>query len=199
MESRRWQSVIVGVAVLLWVSAAGLAVPVQAQGEWYAEYFPNRDLAGGPALTRYESSSSFDWGLGSPGAGIPSDGFSARLTRTEWFEAGTYRFSYRSDDGVRVWVGDSLVVDDWRERQAYWSSNDYFIPRGTHSVRIEYFEGTGSALIEVGWERVVGGRGYRGEYYDNRDLSGSPVLVREFPAGNVPLLRELRRWRARLR
>ena len=124
----------------------------------------------------------FEWGTGSPGAGIPADNFSARWTRDEWFEAGTYRFSYRSDDGIRIWVGSTLVVDDWRDRQATWSFVDHFISRGTHRVRVEYYEHGGSAAIQVAWERVSGGAAWRAEYFNTRDLSGPPVLTRYDPA-----------------
>jgi len=149
-----------------------------AQGAWYGEYFANRDLAGGPALTRYEDRIRFEWGDGSPGEGIPSDSFSARWTRTEWFEAGTYRFSYRSDDGIRIWVGGALVVDDWRDRQAGWRSVDHYVAGGDQAVRVEYFEHAGGAVVEAGWERVSGGAAWRAEYFDDRKLSGSPELVR---------------------
>ena len=156
--------------------------PATAKGAWYAEYFANRDLAGAPAVTRYENALNFDWKSGSPDSRIPADNFSARFTRDEWFEAGTYRFSYRSDDGVRLWVGGTLVVDDWRDRQASWSFVDHFIPQGTQPVRVEYYEHGGGAALQVVWERVSGGATWRGEYYNNRDLSGSPALVRFDPA-----------------
>jgi hypothetical protein len=153
-----------------------------AQGLWYAEYFPNRELAGGPALTRYEQKIDFNWGQGSPGEGIPTDNFSARWTREEWFEGGTYRFSYRSDDGVRIWIGDRLVVDDWRDREAHWTQVDRYVPQGTFTVRVEYYEHEGSAAIEAVWQRISGGEAWTGEYFNNRELSGSPVLLRYDPA-----------------
>jgi hypothetical protein len=153
-----------------------------AQGAWYAEYFANPYLAGGPVLTRYDDTLHFEWGLGSPGADVPTDNFSARWTRNEWFEPGTYRFSYRSDDGIRIWVGDVLVVDDWRDRQAAWSFSDHVLPGGTHPVRVEYYERAGAAAVQVSWERISGGAAWRGEYFSNRTLSGSPALVRDDPA-----------------
>ena len=82
--------------------------------DWKAEYFDNRQLRGSPILVRNESNIDHDWGRGSPG-GIPSDNFSARWTRQLEFESGVYRFQARVDDGVRVWVGDTLVIDAWRD------------------------------------------------------------------------------------
>jgi len=182
MGNRIW-CLVTAVTIALTVLGFGvLATPVAAEGEWYAEYFANRDLSGGPALTRYDADLNLDWGTGSPGAGVPADNFSARWARDAWFEAGTYRFSYRSDDGIRIWVDDVLAVDDWRDRQATWSFVDRAILRGTHRVRVEYYEHEGGAAIQVAWERVSGGAAWRGEYYNNRDLSGSPVLVRYDPA-----------------
>lgn len=153
-------------------------VPAFGAGEWYAEYFTNVDLSGAPALTRYESGLHFEWGGGSPGTGIPADNFSARFTRDEWFEGGTYRFSYRSDDGIRLWVGDTLVIDDWRDRSDTWSIIDRYIAPGTYRVRVEYYERGGTAALQVGWEKTSGGAAWRGDYFNNRTLSGNPVLTR---------------------
>jgi hypothetical protein len=36
------------------------SLPAAAQGDWYAEYFTNRDLSGAPAVTRYESALNFN-------------------------------------------------------------------------------------------------------------------------------------------
>jgi hypothetical protein len=179
MKTRTWMLLI---AVVTALAILSVGTPAAAQGAWYAEYFANRDLAGGPTITRYEDALHFEWGTGSPGSGIPADNFSARWTRDEWFENGTYRFSYRSDDGIRIWIGDTLVVDDWRDRQATWSFVDRFIPQGTHRVRVEYYEHGGGAAVQVKWERGSGGAGWRAEYFGNRNLKGSSVLVRYDPA-----------------
>jgi hypothetical protein len=44
-------------------------------------------------------------------------------------------------------------------------------------VRVEYYEHTGGARVEVAWERISGGAVWRAEYFDNRKLSGSPVVA----------------------
>ena len=180
---KRIRHLVTVATMALVVLTLGMSVaPAAAQAAWYAEYFANRELIGAPAITRYEDRLYFEWGTGSPGAGIPADDFSARWNRDQWFEGGTYRFSYRSDDGIRVWVGDTLVADDWRDHQATWSSVDRFVPQGTHRVRVEYYERSGSAEVQVTWERVGGNAGWRAEYFDNRKLKGSPILVRRDPA-----------------
>jgi len=182
MKGRRF---LILLTLLMVLGSLGLTttVPVTlAQGAWYGEYFTNPGLVGGPALTRYDEQLRFNWGSGSPGGIVPADNFSARWTRDEWFEAGTYRFSYRSDDGIRIWVDDILVVNDWEDRQAVWSFVEHYVSRGTHTVRVEFFEHGGAAQVEAVWERVSGGAGWRAEYFDNRKLVGAPVLVRYDPA-----------------
>ena len=171
---------VLGFMTVLALLCLGLpAGGVLAQGSWYGEYFANAGLSGEPVLTRYDDGLNFDWGLGNPGDGVPDDNFSARWTHTEWFDGGTYRFTYRSDDGVRIWVGGTLVVDDWRDRQAGWSSIDHYIPAGSHPVRVEYYDHTGGAVLQVSWGRISGGSAWRGEYFDDKDLSGSATLVRD--------------------
>ena len=182
-SKRRMFNLVTIVAVILAAQIFGTSgSAVSAQGAWYAEYFANSGLIGGPALTRFDDKLDFAWGLGSPGDEVPSDSFSARWTREEWFEAGTYRFSYRSDDGIRVWVGDTLVVDDWHEQQSDLTTVDRFIARGIQRVRVEYYERGGAATLQVSWEQISGGTGWRSEYYSNSNLAGSPVLVRYDPA-----------------
>lgn len=182
MRRQRKSLAVVLVVALAVICPSLVPRPASAQGAWYAEYFANPTLSGGPVLTRYEDQLDFDWGGGSPGNGVPADDFSARWSGSFWFDAGTYRFSHRSDDGLRLWVDGTLVVDDWRDQQAAWSFVDHTISRGTHAVRVEYYEHTGGAQVQLAWERVSGGDVWRGEYYDNRDLAGSPALIRYDPA-----------------
>jgi hypothetical protein len=173
--------------VLLLVLVGGLvpaALPAAAAGAWYAEYFANISLAGSPALTRYEQDLSFDWGSGSPGSGIPADGFSARFTQDLWFDTGTYRFTYRADDGLRLWVNDVLVIDDWKDGAAAWVTVDRFISGGVNRVRVEYYERAGAASMQVTWSKIEAGHVWSASFWNNTSLSGSPVLQRQDVAVN---------------
>jgi len=164
---------------LLIDSRPATAAPPAAPGAWWGDYFDNPSLSGPPVLSRYDDAINFTWGSGRPSSRLPDDNFSVRWVRDEWFAGGTYRFQILSDDGVRLWVGDQLVVDEWRDRWAHPLYVDHYIPAGAQRVQVEYYEHTGDATISVGWRRVVGGATWRGEYFDNRELEGAPVLVRE--------------------
>ncbi|HDD25135.1 MAG TPA: hypothetical protein ENF52_06840, partial [Chloroflexi bacterium] len=120
---------------------------------WEATYFASEDLSGRPVLTRIETALDHNWGLGSPGDAIPTDHFSARWTQPIYFEGGLYRFTTYTDDGVRVWVDDQLVIDAWRPMRGYRNATLRLFP-GTHLVRMEYYERTGIALARLTWRRV---------------------------------------------
>ncbi|MBU0703370.1 MAG: hypothetical protein KKC18_05840, partial [Chloroflexi bacterium] len=155
------------------------AAPSSATGDWWADYFDNPTLSGAPVLSRYDEAINFTWGTGSPASGLPSDNFSIRWQRDEWFAGGTYRFKVLADDGVRVWVGDQLVIDEWHDRWAEPLNVDRYIPSGTHRVRVEYYEHVGDATMSIGWSRVVGGETWRGEYFNCRDMNCPMVLTRD--------------------
>ncbi len=130
------------------------AIPASAFSGLSGEYFTNTTLSGTPALTRDESSVDFDWGVGSPAAGIPADGFSARYTGTLTVPAtSTYTFSATSDDGSRLYLDGKLIVDNWGDHaaQTVKSTPVQLTAGDTHTLRIEYYENGGDASLSVGW------------------------------------------------
>ena len=148
-------------------------------GPWRGEYFANPNLEGAPVVSREDAQISFDWGGGSPDPAIPADNFSVRWTRQEWFASGTYRFLARSDDGMRILLDGQIVWEEWRDRNGTWAMVDRYVQEGLHTVVVEYFEHTGAAAAQVGWEEIAGGAAWRGEYYSNQNLEGSPALLRD--------------------
>ncbi len=130
-------------------------------------------------MVRIDPAIRFNWGFGSPAPGIPADNFSARWNRTVWFDPGHYRFLARVDDGVRVWLNDSLIIDEWRDGSVRSVSADRTLAGGWHSLRVEYYERSGEAVIDFGWEpqpQVF--TEWRGDYFANPTLSGAAGMVR---------------------
>jgi hypothetical protein len=168
----------IAIILMILASAFPAATPAATAGEWYAEYFPNMTLAGGPVLTAYETDLTHIWGDGSPGEGIPADAFSARYSREVWFESGTYRFTYLSDDGLRIWINDVLVVDSWQDQGEVWRFTDHYVPGGVNRVRIEYYENWGTATLRLSWEKLPGGDSWRAIYWPNTSLASPSVLSR---------------------
>jgi len=63
-------------------------------------------------LQRVDSNVNFNLGKGSPAKGIDSDHFSARWDGfVQVIDDGCHHFSTRTDDGVRLWVNQKLLID----------------------------------------------------------------------------------------
>lgn len=145
---------------------------------WRGEYYGNTTLSGSPVLVRQDEAIDFDWQRGAPDPKLAQDGFAVRW-RGRWaFDEGTYRFNATSDDGVRLWVDDRLLIDQWQDQPATYSSGELYVPAGEHDVQVEYYEGGDQALVHVWWERRGTFPEWRGEYYGNSNLGGEPALVR---------------------
>ncbi len=96
----------------------------------------------------------FNWGGGAPAAGIPADSFSARWTRNVGFEGRTYAFCIRADDGIRVWVDDNLIMDEWHISDgSVTSCRNVGMTAGLHYIKVEYYEDTANALVKMWWEK----------------------------------------------
>jgi len=146
--------------------------------DWKGEYFNNASLSGAPVLIRNDVRINFNWGNGAPDPSVPIDIFSVRWTRAVPFQSGTYRFKVSSDDGVRVFVNNIAVIDEWRVGALSPVVRDVPLGAGQHTLRVEMFEQTGLASIDFSYEQVITFDDWKGEYFANRDLSGAPAITR---------------------
>ena len=121
-------------------------------GPWTAEYYNNAALTGIPKLMRTDDAINFNWGWNAPAPEINRDNFSARWTGMFTFQAGRYRFTTFSDDGVRLYVDNRLIIDNWRPMRGTRSAL-VSLSEGSHTVRLEYFERTGVAQVRLNWSR----------------------------------------------
>jgi hypothetical protein len=121
--------------------------------DWRGEYWQNDSLSGSPFVIRDDPAIVFDWDRNSPAEGIPGDLFSARWSRSLYFDEGVYRFFLEVDDGARLFIDDNQIVDEWREGSSRIVAVDYPMDAGFHSLRVEYFERTERAKILFWWER----------------------------------------------
>ena len=117
------------------------------------EYFDNQNLTNRVG-TRIDPRVNFDWGLGSPLAAVGVDTFSARWTgQIEARFTETYTFRTRSDDGVRLWVNDRLIIDQWNDHAATNHFGSIDLEAGVLAdIRLEYYENGGGASIQLGWQ-----------------------------------------------
>ena len=118
------------------------------------EYFNNKDLQGEPALTRIDEQVNFNWFTTSPDPKLGEDNFSVRWSgRLVPPVSGTYQLGAMADDGVRVYLDDQLLVEDWRDRGAKTITRPVNLEAGrSYRIRIEYYDRYASALAKLVWE-----------------------------------------------
>lgn len=202
------QRTILRLFLLLIVGLLSLwAAPIStADGlaRWTAEYFNNSFLIPPAVLTRQDPAIAFNWGSGSPGAGVNQDNFSARWNADVYLPAGRYRFWARADDYVRVTLDYAAqpIIDTFASPPAgQLVSQDVTLQTGYHHIRVEYSEGAGDAFIYFTWADLSTnptgpnfpgtptqqqppasggstGSQWTAQYYANPNLNGSPSAIR---------------------
>jgi hypothetical protein len=138
--------------------------------------------------------------------------FAARWTaRLDPPATGEYTFTTVSDDGVRLWIDDRLILENWTDHGVTEDSGRVRLTVGEPvDLRLDFYQGMGGAVARLLWTRpdgvteVVprdrlsvpgdGVPGLRVEYFENREFRGEPVLVAtdpavdfEWKAGETPL------------
>lgn len=71
-------------------------------------------------------------------------------------EDGFYQFSTRSDDGSRLWIGDSLVVDNDGLHGAKTVNASIGLRAGLHPIRVAFMEYGGGELLSVSYRTPSG-------------------------------------------
>ena len=119
-----------------------------------AEYFSNLTLSGTAILDRVDHRINFDWASANPPRGsLPSE-FSVRWTgviRTK--DSFRHVFRARADAGIRVFLNDELIINDWIEHAARPDIATRVLEAGRlYKLRVEYKNsGGGGAVAQFGW------------------------------------------------
>jgi len=131
-----------------------LFTPDKKENGLMAEYFNNKDLSGKPVITRVDKNFDYDWTVTPPAPGIGKENFSIRLSgyiKTD--KTKKYRFYTQSDDGIRLYIDDKLVIDNWTNHAPVYDFCDVNIQAGSeHKIVAEYFQGGGGLALQLGWD-----------------------------------------------
>ena len=105
------------------------------------------------ALTRIDPTVNFDYGQGSPGAGVQSDNFSAVWSgKVLPTTSETYTFYVTSDDGARLYVNGQRIVDAFYDQGPTEHSGTIALTAGQKAdIRLEYYEHSGGASCTLAW------------------------------------------------
>lgn len=161
-RSTRWTSLFV-MFLLLTVALSSLATtafpllaaPAAQSGAGTglrAELFNTVDLTGS-SISRVDPAVDFDWQWASPDPLINTDNFSIRWTgRVEAPVSGSYTFSTLSDDGVRLWVNNQQLINNWTDQGPAENSGTITLTAGQrYDLRLEYYDGCCAATIKLRW------------------------------------------------
>lgn len=117
------------------------------------EIFAGRDLEGSPVATGTVDRINFLPSTGtSPAPGVGPENYSIRWTAAVTVaKAGKYRILTNADDGVRVFLDQNKVLDDWKDHPQTMNRAVVDLKPGRHAVVVEYYQGTGGAAAQFGF------------------------------------------------
>jgi hypothetical protein len=82
---------------------------------------------------------------------LPADRIAMRSEGEVTLAPGAYELVTITDDGIRVWIDDTLVLERW---DIHGSTVDRIpLTAGRHRIRLEYFENTGWAELKILFRR----------------------------------------------
>ncbi|MGW3655741.1 PA14 domain-containing protein [Streptomyces sp. NPDC005151] len=117
------------------------------------QFFANTSFSGTPKKTDCDSVIDQNWGTGAPASGLPKDNFGVRWSLTRDFgSGGPFAFTAATRDGIRVYVDGVRKVDIWKNVSTTQKKTvNVTVPKGTHSLRIDFVNWTGSADVKFAY------------------------------------------------
>lgn len=114
-------------------------------------------VTGTPTGTRADTNINFDWVLAAPGvAGVGVNNWAVRWDGTiRPLVTGNYKFQTITDDGVKLYVNGSLIINDWNGHLATTntSANVALVAGQLYTVKMEYFDASLSASAVLKWQQ----------------------------------------------
>jgi len=118
------------------------------------EYFDNVSFQGTPRARRTDERIEFHWGESAPLPEVKPDSFSIRWTGFLLPPAtGEYLLSVHSDDGARLYLHDSLVIDNWGMHGITGKSTSAMFTAGQSvPITLEYYDAWHGADVVLSWQ-----------------------------------------------
>lgn len=90
--------------------------------------------------------------LGNDAQGMVADDDVFSIRWTGWVkvdQSGQWQFTTHSNDGVRLWVNDTLVIDNWTTHTSTRDDGTINLSAGWHPIRLEYFQQAGTSDMRL--------------------------------------------------
>lgn len=116
------------------------------------EYFNGQDLDQ-PAGTRTDVTVNFGGdALGNNALGMVTGDDIYSIRWTGWVQveqAGQWQFTTFTNDGVRLWVDDTQIIDNWTTHTSTRDDGTITLDAGWHPIRLEYFQQAGTSDMRL--------------------------------------------------
>jgi hypothetical protein len=125
-----------------------------------------------PVFKRLDNEINFDWSDHPPKRSFPSHDYMINwegLIKID--QKGIYHFITQSDDGVRFWIDQQMLIDDWKIHGVEENIASIELTPGWHSIRLDYLQKGGNAVIRLLWEPPGNPRQIIPEAYFRPDVS----------------------------
>ncbi|MFD0396365.1 PA14 domain-containing protein [Streptomyces nogalater] len=139
---------------LVSVSGSAASAATCAVNTYTRQFFANTSFSGTPKRTDCDTAVNENWRTGSPGiSGIGADNFGVRWQITRDFgSGGPFTFTASGQDGIRVYLDGTRKIDLWKNGSGTVSRTvNVTIPRGTHTLRVDYVNWTGAAAVNFAY------------------------------------------------
>ena len=125
----------------------------KAAGDGLRATFYNQSNLTDSATSRVDPEVDFYWSNQRPAPQVDHSSFSAKWEG--WVEPpfnGDYTFEIIADDGVRVWINNVLVIDQWQDQaSSTYSSIVNLTAWDMVPIRVEYYQNKVFARAELRW------------------------------------------------
>ncbi|NOT59384.1 MAG: hypothetical protein HOP19_04070, partial [Acidobacteria bacterium] len=161
------------------VTVTAITNPIPGNGTGLrGEYFDNMDLTVSK-LVRTDATVNFDWGTSAPDASVAADTFSARWTgQVQALFTESYTFYTVSDDGVRLWVNNQLIINNWTDHAPVENSGVITLQANQrYDIRMEYYENSGDTVARLLWSSASQAKQAIPQAYLYPVASDAPALV----------------------
>ncbi|MEL6853066.1 MAG: PA14 domain-containing protein, partial [Bacteroidota bacterium] len=105
------------------------------------------------SFSQVDTTIDFQWGSATPNLSLGYEGFSISWEgEIEAPLAETYTFTTSTDDGVRLWVNNQLIIDQWQDQSVTNFTGTVSLPAQTKvPIRMEFYENTVFATARLYW------------------------------------------------
>ncbi len=115
-------------------------------------YYNGTSLSG-TGIKHLDPQIAFSWGASAPLPGIAPSGYSAHWEgQIQAVHDETYTFYTKSSQGVRLWIGPSLIIDNWTDHANVENFGQVSLQAGQkYPIVLEFYQHNQQAVLELDW------------------------------------------------